>query len=671
MPAVLIIDDERPIRKSFRSFLEDLEYKVLEADNGSVGLEIFERERPDIVIVDLRMPGMNGFEVVERIVEHSPDTPVIIVSGVGTISDSVAAMRLGAWDYIVKPIEDMSVLALVIERAMERACLIRENRAYQEQLEEKVAARTEALAKTNSKLKQEIEVRKKAEGAMHRQNQALEQSFDGIAISDLDGNLQFVNKAFANLHGYKKEELHGRHWSVFHTKEQLDKELLPLIKETKGSGRCMDEVGHVKKDGTTFPTLMSASILKNENSIPVGLISISHDITERIQAEKRGAELETQLRQAQKMEAIGTLAGGIAHDFNNILAAIIGYTELSLLDVEKGEILYRHLNEVLNAGVRAKDLVQQILTFSRQTEQELRPVDAKLIIKEALKLLRASLPSTIEIRQDIKNDALVRGDVTQIHQILMNLCSNAGYTMQETGGVLDVKMRDVELDSYFASLYPDIKPGPFVKLTVSDTGSGMTPDVLERIFDPFYTTKDKGEGTGLGLSVVHGIVKSYGGIISAFSEPGKGAVFNVFLPTIKMKVKDEAVDERPIPKGSERILFVDDEKSLVDMKKEILESLGYEVTARSSSVESLELFKNQPDNFDLVITDMTMPYMPGDELAKELISVRSDIPVILCTGFSARISEEEAKKIGIREFVSKPILKRDIAEAIRRVLDER
>ncbi len=671
MASVLIIDDERPIRKSFSSFLEDLEYKVMEADNGSVGLEIFERERPDAVFVDLRMPGMNGLEVIEKVVKRSPDTPVIIVSGVGSISEAVAAMRLGAWDYVVKPVEDLSVLALVIEKSLERVRLIRENRAYQEQLEEKVAARTEALAKINTKLKQEIEVRKTVQEAMNRQSQALEQSFDGIAISDLDGNIQFVNSAFAALHGYEKKELRGRHWSVFHTKEQLDKGLLPLIRETKESGRCMDEVGHVKKDGTVFPTLMSASILRNENGIPGGIISIAHDITERIYAEKRRTELESQLRQAQKMEAIGTLAGGIAHDFNNILAAIIGYSELSLLDVEEGGILYRHLNEVLNAGVRAKDLVQQILTFSRQTEQELRPVDSKLIIKEALKLLRASLPSTIEIRQDIKNSALVRGDVTQIHQILMNLCSNSGHAMQKSGGVLDVKMRDVELDSDFVSLYPDIKPGPYVKLTVSDTGHGMTPDVLDRIFDPFYTTKDKGEGTGLGLSVVHGIVKSYGGILTVFSEPGKGAVFNVFLPTIKKELKDEIADERPIPKGSEKILFVDDEKSLVDMKKEILESLGYEVTARSSSVESLELFKNQPDNFDLVITDMTMPYMPGDELAKELISVRPDIPVILCTGFSARISEEEAKKIGVREFVSKPILKRDIAEAIRKVLDGR
>jgi len=242
--------------------------------------------------------------------------------------------------------------------------------------------------------------------------------------------------------------------------------------------------------------------------------------------------------------------------------------------------------------------------------------------------------------------------------------------MQKTGGVLEVEMCDVELDSDFVSMYPDIKPGSYVKLTVGDTGNGMTPDVLCRIFDPFFTTKDKDEGTGLGLSVVHGIVKSYGGIITVYSEPGKGATFNVFLPSIKKELRHEAVDDRPIPKGSEKILFVDDEQSLVDMKKEILESLGYEVTARSSSVESLELFKNQPDNFDLVITDMTMPYMSGDELAKELISVRSDIPVILCTGFSARISEEEAKKIGVRDFVSKPILKRDIAVAIRKVLDE-
>lgn len=292
-----------------------------------------------------------------------------------------------------------------------------------------------------------------------------------------------------------------------------------------------------------------------------------------------------------------------------------------------------------------------------------------LIIKEVLKLLKASLPSTIEIQQDIQSDSLVFGDPTQLHQVLMNLCTNAAHAMQEKGGVLRVELIDVEIDSEFTITHPDIKPGPYIKLTVSDTGNGMPPEVLDRIFDPFFTTKGEGQGTGMGLSVVHGIVKSYGGTIKAYSEPGKGSTFKVFSPVIERVVEPEAREEKPIPKGTEHILFVDDELSLVNINKQILESLGYKVTIRTSSIEALELFKTKPGRFDLVITDMTMPKMTGDVFAQKLMAVRQDIPVIICTGFSARIDEEKAKTMGIKAFVSKPILKRDIAVTIRKVLD--
>jgi PAS domain S-box-containing protein len=423
------------------------------------------------------------------------------------------------------------------------------------------------------------------------------------------------------------------------------------------------EVKLKKKDGTPFVGSVSAVSVKDAD----GKIKYYDGILENTTGKR---ELELQLQQAQKMEAIGTLAGGIAHDFNNILSAIIGYTELSLNDIEKESILYQNLQEIFRAGGRAKDLVKQILTFSRQTTQELKPVQVKLICKEAIKFLRASLPTTIEIHQEIENDSLVMADPTQIHQVLMNLCTNAGHAMGEKGGVLEVKVADVQLKADFMAQHKELKPGPYLELSVSDTGYGIPAHLLDRIFDPFFTTKEKSEGTGMGLSVVHGIVGSYGGKIIVSSEPGKGTTFKIYLPTVERDEAPQPIAEESIAGGTERILFVDDEPALVKIGKQMLESLGYKVTGRTSSVEALELFKAKADSFDLVITDMTMPNMTGDELARELIRVKPEIPVILCTGYSARINQQRAAAMGIRAFVSKPVPRMDIAKTIRNIIGD-
>ncbi len=389
---------------------------------------------------------------------------------------------------------------------------------------------------------------------------------------------------------------------------------------------------------------------------------------------KREAEkeqLEGQLMHTQKLEAIGTLAGGIAHDFNNILGVIMGYTELALLDIPEGTSLQLKLDEVLKASNRAKEMVNQILTFSRQSKQERKPIQISLIVKEVLKMLRASLPTTIEIRQNFRTGlAPVLSDPTQIHQVLMNLCTNAAHAMRDKGGVLEVSLTDVDIDSDAAAQHPDITPGRYQRLTVSDTGHGMDRAVMKRIFDPFFTTKGPGEGTGMGLAVIHGIVKSHDGAITVHSELGKGTTFQVFFPTIESKVTAEPEHFAPLLLGNERILFVDDEEALVGMGQQMLESLGYEIVARTSSIDALKVFRTQPDKFDLVITDMTMPNMTGAELAKKIMRIRSDIPIVLCTGFSEVISEEKAKAIGIREFVMKPIIRQKIAKIIRRVLDQ-
>ena len=398
---------------------------------------------------------------------------------------------------------------------------------------------------------------------------------------------------------------------------------------------------------------------------------IVEDITERNRAKEDREKLQAQLNQAQKMEAIGALAGGIAHDFNNILGAIIGYSELAKMKALEGGNVIAELDQVISAGDRAAKLVKQILTVSRQHRQEKKPVQIRYIVREALKMLRSTLPTTIEFKEDlVKESGIVNADPTQMHQVIMNLCTNAGHAMREEGGVLAVGLAHVELDDSLASKHFDLAPGPYLRLTVSDTGHGMSPEIRDRIFDPYFTTKEMGEGTGLGLSVAQGIVKAHGGAISVYSEPGKGTTFHVYLPVTPEKAREEKEPEKPLPTGAERILFIDDEPVLVEVGGRMLERLGYEVVVKTSSMEALELFRSGPGRFDLVITDLTMPRMTGDKLARELIGIRPDIPVILCTGHSKQVSEEKAKSLGIRAFVMKPISNRVVAEVVRKVLDE-
>jgi signal transduction histidine kinase/ActR/RegA family two-component response regulator len=383
-------------------------------------------------------------------------------------------------------------------------------------------------------------------------------------------------------------------------------------------------------------------------------------------------QLEDKLLQSYKMEAIGTLAGGIAHDFNNILAAVMGYADLAMAMTENEQVR-NNLVKVRTAGERATELVKQILTFSRQGEQEAKPLLIKLIVKEALKLIRASLPATIRIEQTLSAASYVMADPTQIHQIVMNLCTNANYAMKADGGVLEVTLTDVDIDEDAMSDFSGLsRPGRYVRLSVSDTGTGIPPEILGRIFDPFFTTKPEGQGTGMGLSTIHGIVKSYNGDISVYSRVGQGTAVRVFIPAIERPAKDDRqADMRPIPTGTERILFVDDENALVEIGERMLTRLGYRVTGRTSSVDALKLFSETPRGFDLVITDLTMPNITGDKLAREILSLRADMPVIIVTGFSEQMQEEEMKRMGIRKVILKPIITRDIARAVRDVLDHR
>jgi len=382
--------------------------------------------------------------------------------------------------------------------------------------------------------------------------------------------------------------------------------------------------------------------------------------------------LENKSIQPREIESIGTFAGGIAHDFNNILTAIMGYTELAIDNASEPDKVKQNLKKALMASTRARDLVSQIITFSRQADKKFIPIKFNFAIIESLWMLRPMIPSNIKIRQNLKVPAMVMADPTQIHQVMMNLCSNAVHAMTEGGGELDVRLEKSIIHGDTNVHDPDLPAGSYVKLTISDTGQGMPPEVMKRIFDPYFTTKEKelGRGRGLGLSVVHGIVKSHGGAITCMSTPGKGTTFVIYLPEIESgKETIGTIEETSLPTGTERILFIDDEQVIVNLAEEMLSKLGYDVVAKTSSVEALALFQENPDKFDLIITDMSMPAMTGDRLAQNILGLRSDIPIILCTGYSKDITEEKAKSIGIRAFIMKPVEMRVMAETIRKVLD--
>lgn len=397
---------------------------------------------------------------------------------------------------------------------------------------------------------------------------------------------------------------------------------------------------------------------------------LQNRVDELNRAREEKTELQNRLVQARKMEAIGTLAGGIAHDFNNILSAIMGYTELTLEDMDPDFPDRRNLEKVIDASNRARNLVKQILTFSRQSEQDIRPVQVKPVISESLQLIRASLPSTVEIRQNLESEAVIIGDPIQLHQVVINLCTNAKQAMQETGGILTVSLNELDIDPPAAASIGNIDPGRYIEMSVEDTGKGIAAENLDRIFDPFFTTKPIGKGTGMGLSVVHGIVESLGGGIVVSSEPENGSVFRVFLPIADQEAAELARVDTSLPRGlGEKILFVDDESFQLDLARQMFERLNYRQVIVNDSTDALRRFEEDPMAYDLVITDMTMPKMTGDVLAKRILEVRPDIPVVLCTGYSEQVDEEKAKALGITAFLMKPVVLRDLAITLRRLLD--
>jgi PAS domain S-box-containing protein len=510
--------------------------------------------------------------------------------------------------------------------------------------------------------------RKKAEEAIKQRDSKYSKMVanigDVIVIVDQDGINRYKSSNIEKLFGWKPKDVVGAStWENVHPNdlEATQKFVGKLMSEPDSVGTT--EYRYRCKDGSYSWIEFTGTNLLHDPDIN-GLLGNYHDITKR-------KLLEEQLRQTQKMESIGNLAGGIAHDFNNLLFPILGMSEMLLEDLPKDSLEHENAQEIFNAGKRAGDLVKQILAFSKQSEHKMTPVRIQNILKEVLKLSHSIIPSNIEIQENIDwNCGLIMADATQIHQVAMNLITNAFHAIKDKNGIIDVKLKKIELEN---GEIPDslLPPDQYIQLSVADNGAGMAKSIQNKIFDPYFTTKEVGKGTGLGLAVVHGIVKEHNGDIKVYSEEGKGSTFHVYLPLMKINATP-VLDSQSLklPTGTERILLVDDEISVAKLEGQMLSRLGYQVTKQTNSSEAFSEFKTNPENFDLVISDMTMPNMTGDQLAKKILSIKPDMPIIICTGFSERVNKEQAEVIGVKGFLMKPVGKYDMAQMVRKILDE-
>ena len=488
-----------------------------------------------------------------------------------------------------------------------------------------------------------------------------------------DGTVQLINRKGCEILGYEEQEIIGKNWFENFLPESIREEVGAAFKRIlDGELEPVEyyENPVLARSGEERLIAWHNTVIKDDDGEWVGTLSSGGDITDKRRAEQAKQELEDQLRHSQRMETIGTLAGGIAHDFNNILSPILGYVDMAMEDVAEDSSVYDYLEQVIKATRRAKELVEQILLFSKNADRDASPIHMHLIIREALKLVRASLPTTIEIQQNINTDAgIVVANAAQIHQVLVNLCANAAHAMRDSGGILRVSLEPVDVDEALAEEHTAIQPGPYARLTVSDTGRGMDEETLSRVFEPFFTTKDVGEGTGLGLSVVHGIVTSHNGEITLASVPEKGTTATVYFPHSENVLESDEEESLTDVEGTEHVLFVDDEPVILDLGRRMLERLGYRVTTASNGDEAVRIITANPAAFDIVVSDQTMPRKTGLILAEEIRWIRRDLPVILMTGFSDKITPENLAELDVSSLVMKPLMGRKLGATIRQVLD--
>lgn len=747
---VLVVDDNPENLRVLREMLTDQGCEVRVAKNGKQALRSVEAAPPDLILLDIHMPGMDGYEVCRQLKADARwrDIPVIFVSALGETFNKVAAYDSGGADYITKPFqfEELRVRMrahirtrhLLAESqagfrsSFEQAVvgmvhlsvdgvIVRANRYFcdmlgytEDALQGKSAAElTEGFSsgpeghdwqklidgeidflswesqylradgsrvwcKTTVSLVvvdwtherylaaivEDLSSRRTVEDERRQLAAAIDQAAEAIIITTAEGVARYANPAWEQISGMTRADTFGRNLWLLRgvgEGEAAARERWAMVASgKKWTGRLQLK----RPDDTLVTVEMTASPVRDDTGAIANFVTIVRDITDQIALEER-------LLQAQKMEAIGTLAGGIAHDFNNILSAIMGYTDLAIQDLPEDTEVRESLLHVLEASHRAKELVAQILAFSRQSRREVQPIEIQSIVKEALKLLRGSIPSTIDIRHTIDPACPpVMADGTAIHQIVMNLCTNAYHAMRDTGGVLALRLSHVQIGEGDVERDQKLSPGRYVRLEVEDTGHGMDEETRARIFEPYYTTKERGQGTGLGLATVHGIVSDLNGVVHVYSEPGAGSTFTLLLPVAERGEVITLVEDNTVPlRGTESVLLVDDEVSIGAFAKTALERLGYRVTVASNGKEALAIFTSMPNAFDVVVTDQMMPRMRGLELSRRVHALRSDIPVILCSGFAESVDDWQDSG-DIQGHVMKPIIGSDLARAIRSVLSK-
>lgn len=653
---IMVVDDTPANLQLLNSILTSAGYKVRPTKNPRLAIKAAQASQPDLILLDVKMPDMDGFEVCSRLKEdeRTREIPIIFVSALKNMDDQVKGFSAGAVDFITKPYQKAEILARVKTHV--------ELRNMHRHLENLVTERTGELIMAHEAIKQS---EAKFKGLF-------DDALDMIHIIGQDGRIIDANPMELQTLGYSRDQYIGKPMLDFVHPDKRAETTRALRKGLTGKSIKNFETIFVPKDAPPVYVEVN-SVPQIENGKIISSRAICRNITIRKKEEKERIKLQDLLRQTQRMEAMGTLAGGIAHDFNNILSPILGYAELTQQAVEHDGNLWTYQNRIIEAGHRAKDLIQQILSFSRHDEVEWVPLRIHKVIKEALALLRASIPATIEIEKDIATTSgVVLADSTQIHQVIMNLCTNAYHAMQDTRGILEVSLVAVELSlDDLRNADQALAPGPYLKLVVSDTGHGMDQATVEHIFEPYFTTKEKGKGTGLGLATVHGIIKNHGGYITVHSIPDEGTSFHIYLPEVATENTVEVASRfSPSLQGKEHILIVDDEESIVQMERFMLENLGYKVTTSTNSKKAWAMLEKQPRRFDLVITDLTMPEMTGLELAQHYVTVRPDASILLCSGYGEAANKTTAVAAGIRQVISKPITQKTLAKAVRQVLDK-
>jgi PAS domain S-box-containing protein len=764
--SVLVVDDDAIVRDSMGAYLGNRGYSVLKAACGDEGLELFAREQPDIVLLDLRMPGMDGLDVLGHLSREAPDTPVIVISGMGVVGDVVEALRRGAWDYLVKPVRDLRVLVSAMERCLERAALLRERVAREQRLEDLVALRTAELEESNARLSEsearyrriyeslqnvysevrwdgtiveispscdrvfgappsglighsmlefytdpaqrdrvlgelaakgrvddaeidlrrpdgqvltcsltaelhrdaegnpelicgtchDISARKRAEQDLVRLARAVDQAGDVTVLTDAEGVIEYANLAFERLTGVSRSGAAGRHFLFPVVEDHSAAYYEGIMRGIETEGGWKGRLVFRSADGRESTTETVVSAVRDPAGRLIQCVLVARDVT-------RELALEERLRQVQKLEAIGVLAGGIAHDFNNILYGLIGYAELAQDEALPGSPLAQSIDQVLLAGRRAKELVHRILTFSRGSSQELKARQLTPVVTEACRLLEGGLPRQISLHTDLVSRWTCLCDETQVHQVVMNLCTNAVHAMEDRGGILIVRLEDQMISAQEVEEQPGLAAGDHVVLTVSDSGHGIEPHHLPRVFDPFFSTKPQGKGTGMGLSMVHGIVQSLGGSVTVESREGRGSTFRVYLP--RSAVADSLSQDDRTQVGSGRsVLLVEADAGLAELTERSLSGMGAAVVVASTVEAAVNLIRTRASEWDLVLTTLELPDGDGLELVRELRRRREDAVVVLTTAFTSELDLDVPARYGVRDILTRPVLRSELARVL-------